>query len=131
MLRTIAAGVAFGCMSVQALILSSTPATSITINRCARSTDGKLVCTTCPTNGGSSDPATGPSPGALASLLAEGYQIIEVRVRGGGNVFLRKRYSYTPTFVCNLEPTGSPIDTAFKSCRYEGVPCSRAPDAYP
>ncbi|MBV8919781.1 hypothetical protein [Bradyrhizobium sp.] len=131
MLRTIAAGC---CISLQALILSSSPVTSMTISRCTQSTDGTRVCTTCPANARSDDAATAPS-GTLASLLAEGYEIIQVGARGmllgGGTIILRKELSYTPTFLCNLEPIDSPADKAFKSCRYDQVPCSRAPDKYP
>jgi hypothetical protein len=135
MLRTIAAGVAFCCISFQALILSSSPATSITMSRCTRSSDGTRVCTTCPANGRSDNAATAPSPGTLASLLAEGYEIIQVgvrgMVRGGGTIILRKKLSYTPTFICNLEPFDSPVDKAFESCRHDQVPCSLASDKYP
>jgi hypothetical protein len=135
MLRTIAAGVAFCCISFQELILSSSPAASITISRCTRSTDGTRVCTTCPANGRSDDAATAPSPGTLASLLAEGYEIIQVGARemlsGGGTIVLRKKLSYMPTFICNLESIDSPADEAFKSCRYDQVPCSLASDKYP
>jgi hypothetical protein len=71
----------------------------------------------------------------LASLLAEGYEIIQVGVRGmmrgGGTIILRNKLSYTPTFICNLEPIDSPVDKAFKSCRYDQVPCSLASDKYP
>jgi hypothetical protein len=56
MLGTIAAVVALGCVSAQALILSSNPAESMTINKCKRSSDGTLVCEpACPVQGQSGD----------------------------------------------------------------------------
>jgi hypothetical protein len=76
----------------------------------------------CPAQG--DDAAPPPPPGSLASLLAEGYGIVQMRM-GEGTLFLRKKWSYTPTYICNPGPIGSP--TAM-TCKYDQVPCSLAPD---
>jgi hypothetical protein len=132
MLKTIATGVTLGCVAAQTLILSSNPAASLTITRCTPSTGGALVCTTCPVHGPGIDVLPAPPPGTLASLLAEGYEITSVREPGGGGiVVLRKRWSYQPTYICNREPIGSPADESFKTCKYDQVLCSLAPDRYP
>jgi hypothetical protein len=130
MLRTIAPGIALGCVVAQALIFSTNSAAQIAISKCTPSTDGTIVCQpTCPVQG-QGDDAAPPPPGSLASLLTEGYGIVQMQIPGG-TLILRKKWSYTPTYICNREPIGSPIDEAFKSCRYDQVPCSLAPDSYP
>jgi hypothetical protein len=121
---------AFACLTALALILSYSPAgsQSLTIDKCTQLTDGTRVCQhACPIQGGDAAPAP---PGTLASLLAEGYGISSLRVPGGGVIILRKRYSYTPTYICDRGLFGSTVDEAFMSCRYDQVPCSRAPDRY-
>jgi hypothetical protein len=80
----------------------------------------------CPAQGQDRDAAP-PPPGSLASLLAEGYGIVQMRI-GEGTLILRKKWSYTPTYFCNPGPIGSP--TAM-TCKYDHVPCSLAPDGYP
>jgi hypothetical protein len=120
----------FGWVMALALILSCNPAASasLTINKCTRSSDGALVCQpTCPIQ--NSDAAPAP-PGTLASLLAEGYDIVSITVPGGGVLILRKRLSYTPTYICGRGPMGSLVDEAFMTCRYDQVLCSRASDRY-
>jgi hypothetical protein len=132
MLRTIAAVVALGCVSAQALMLSSNPAASMTINKCRRSSDGTLVCEpACPVQGQSGDAAPSPLPGTLAALLAEGYEIIHIVVPRGGTIILRKTGSYTPTYICDRGPLGSPVDESFMTCKYDQVPCSLGPEGYP
>jgi hypothetical protein len=133
MLRTIAVGAALGCMSAQALILLSNPVASMTISRCTRSPGGTLVCQpACPVQGQSGDAARAPLPGTLASLLAEGYEIVHIVVPGGGRIILRKKkWSYTPTYICDRGPIGSPADESFMTCKYDQVSCSLAPDGYP
>jgi hypothetical protein len=81
----------------------------------------------CPTQG-QGDEAAPPPPGSLASLLAEGYGIVQMRIGEGTTLILRKKWSYTPTYFCNPGPIGSP--TAM-TCKYDQVPCSLAPDGYP
>jgi hypothetical protein len=85
----------------------------------------------CPVQGQSGDAVRAAPPGTLASLLADGYEIVQIVVSGGGTIVLRKKWNYTPTYICNREPIGSPIDEAFKSCRYDQVPCSLTSDEYP
>jgi hypothetical protein len=123
-------GASFGWVTALALILSCSPATSgsLTINKCMQSTDGTRVCQpACPIQGGDAAPAP---PGTLASLLAEGYEIHHLVVPGGGTVILRKKWSYTPTYICDRGPIGSPADKSFITCKYDQVPCSLAPDRY-
>jgi hypothetical protein len=132
MLRTIAACVASGCVSAQALMLSGIPAASMTINKCTRSSDGTLVCQpACPVQGQSSDAVRAPPPGTLASLVADGYEIVHIVVPGGGTIVLRKKWSFTPTYICDRGSIGSPADESFMACKYDQVPCLLAPDGYP
>jgi hypothetical protein len=131
MLRAIAAGAALGCVSAQALMLSGIPAASLTISKCTRSTDGTLVCqSACPVQGQSGDAVRAPPPDTLASLLADGYEIVQF-VLGGGTIVLRKKWSFTPTYICDRGSIGSPADESFMACKYDQVPCSLAPDGYP
>jgi hypothetical protein len=120
----------FGWMPALALILGcgSAESASLMITKCTQSTDGTRVCQpVCPIQGGDAAPAP---PGTLASLLAEGYEILHLEIPGGGTVILRNKWSYTPTYICDRGPIGSPVNKSFMSCRYDQVPCSLAPDRY-
>jgi hypothetical protein len=133
MRKIMIAGIAFSWVTAQALISSSNQAASqsLTIKKCTRSSDGALVCQpACPAQTRGGDAALEPPPGTLASLLAEGYGIIHLTVPGGGVLILRKKLSYAPTYLCDRGQLGSPADEAFTTCRYDQVPCSRAPDRY-
>jgi hypothetical protein len=136
MLRTIAAaGAIVGCAATHILVLSSSPAASLTISRCTLSSDLTLDCKSCAISGERSDAASAPPPNTLASLLTERY-VPAVGVPSGvwvhdGRIILRKLYSFTPTYICNIGPIGSPTQEAFDTCKYDQVPCSLAPDRYP
>jgi hypothetical protein len=122
-------GASFGWVTALALILSCSDAEAgLQINKCTQSTDGTRVCQpACPIQGGDAAPVP---PGTLASLLAEGYEIIYLEIPGGGTVILRKKWNYTPTYICDRGPIGSPVDKSFMTCKYDQVPCSPAPDRY-
>jgi hypothetical protein len=120
------------CSFLCAYGTSGTPAASMTINKCTRSNDGTLLCQlACPIQEQSGDALRAPPPGTLASLLADGYEIVHMVVPGGGTIALRKKWTFTPTYICDRGSIGSSADESFVTCKYDQVFCSRAPDGYP
>src|SRR5438874_7522093 len=60
----------------------------------------------------------------LASLLAEGYDMQQMRL-AKGTIFLRKwSTTYTVTYICNRGPIGSPAFRSYLDRDYDAVSCS-------